>query len=409
MHAHATPANASPVTVRRLLQRALVAVLVAASACSIAIPARAAAALQDRFQAALDALREESKFPGATAAYILPDGSVGAAATGLADVEARVPMTPQSRMLAASIGKSFVAATVLALAHEGRLSLCDPLAKWLGDERWFPRLPNHQSIALQHLLMQTSGLPDHVHLSAFAAANARDWNKPGNPFPPERLVGFILDQPPLFKPGEGWSYTDTGYILLGMVIEKVTGHTYYEEATHRFLEPLHLSETSPSDKPNLPGLAAGYLEANNEWHLPVKTTSAPGMMVWNPGQEWTGGGLISTPRDLVMWAKTLYEGRAMNWPYVQKLLLAVPIEQGSPDVLYGAAVAIKYGGPLGPTYGHGGWIPGYSSSMRYYTKYHIAVALQINTDRGIVEHHRTPLTEDMEVSLARVVVESLPK
>jgi D-alanyl-D-alanine carboxypeptidase len=390
---------------------ALATALIAAATFVAAAPAVAGddEKLKANFQAALDSLHSQYGFPGATAAYVLPDGAVGTVATGYADVEAKTPMTANSRMLAASIGKTFVAATALALVHEGVLGIDDPISKWLGDRPWFSRLPNHDTITLHELLTQSSGLPDHVHMPAFAKANSQDWNKAGNPFPPERLVSFILDQKPLFKAGEGWSYTDTGYILVGMIIEKATGKSYYDEATRRFLVPLHLTLTSPSNTMHLPGLAAGYMEAANEWHMPVKTTVAPGVMDWNPAQEWTGGGMVSNPRDLVVWAKTLYEGRAMNWPYVKLLLQSVPISKDDPSIRYGAAVTIKYGGPLGPTYGHGGWIPGYSSSMRYYPDYRIAVALQINTDRGMVEHHQTLLSQDMEVRLAKVVVDSLKK
>ena len=117
--------------------------------------------------------------------------------------------------------------------------------------------------------------------------------------------------------------------------------------------------------------------------------------------------MASNPRDLVTWAKALYEGRAMNWPYLKTLLEATPLKKGDSSVKYGAAVAIYSTGPLGPTYGHGGWIPGYSSSMRYYPKYKIAVAFQVNTDRGIVETHHVPVSQEMELRLARIVADSL--
>ena len=109
-------------------------------------------------------------FPGATAAIALPDGTVMTAATGLADVEAGRAMTPETPMLAASIGKSFVAATVLALESEGRLSRDDLLSVHLGDRPWFDALPNAGTITIDHLLHHTSGLPDHVHLPEFQRA-----------------------------------------------------------------------------------------------------------------------------------------------------------------------------------------------------------------------------------------------
>jgi D-alanyl-D-alanine carboxypeptidase len=330
-----------------------------------------------RFQRELDALRTDYGFPGATAAFALADGRVGAAATGLADVERGVPMEPGTRMLAASIGKTFVAAEVLALVEEGRLGLEDTLSKWLGRRPWFHRLPNHGAITLRHLLRHTSGLPDHVHDPAFLRAWVGRPRKAGT-LPPDSLIKFVLDAAPLFPPGDGWAYTDTGYVLLGLVAEAASGANLYDEIDRRFLQPLGLEGTSPSDRRELPGLAAGYLTAGNPFGLPRKTTLAPGVLAWDPGVEWAGGGLVSTSRDLAVWARELYGGRALDGPYLEVLLDAVPTTRGSDSLQYGAAVAIRENGPLGPVWGHGGDIPGYTSSMRYYPRHDMAVAFQIN-------------------------------
>lgn len=322
--------------------------------------------LQRQFQATLDAFRTTYDFPGATAAYVLPNGEVGVAATGLADVRTRTAMTPRWRMPAASIGKTFVAATVVALARDGCLALDDQLSDWLGDRDWFKRLPNHDSISLRQLLMHSSGLPDHVHDAAFQKAASERWRGADNPFPPEALVAFVLDQPALFEAGQGWAYTDTGFILLGMVIETVTGQDYYEVIHTRFTGPLHLDETTASNRPDLQNLATGYMRDDNRFGLPSETTTSLGVMAWNPGVEWTGGGLLSTSRDLALWGAALFRGRAMDGPYLAELLAAVPIDPHDPDTEYGLGVAVHHGGPYGTVYGHGGWIPGYSSSLRYY-------------------------------------------
>ena len=110
-------------------------------------PSTAAASdLAEEFQSALDAFQKQYGFPGATAAYVLQDGTAGVAATGAADIEAGTPMTVQSRMLSASLGKTFVGATAVALAREGILDLDIPVSRWLGDRQWFTRLPNHNAI-----------------------------------------------------------------------------------------------------------------------------------------------------------------------------------------------------------------------------------------------------------------------
>ncbi len=357
--------------------------------------------LQARFQAEVETLGAQYELPGVTAAYILPDGSVGTAAAGLADIEAETPMSPESRMLAGSVGKTFVGAVAAVLAQDGVLDLDDPVASWLGDRPWFERLPNHDTITLRHLLLHTSGLPDHVDSEDFHRAWRLRRDGDDAPFEPEDLIAFVLDRPALFAVGEGWSYTDTGYLLAGLVIEAATGRSYYDTVTQRFLKPLQLTLTAPSDRCELPGLAAGYLSPDNALGLPVKTTVSPGVMAWNPRLEWTGGGLVSNPRDLVSWAKALFEGRAMSAPYLATLLQSTPVGT-DPNTRYGLGVGIHEDGPLGPTWGHGGWIPGYCSSVRYYPRFGVAVAFQINTDRGIVGGS-VPVVEDMERRLAEIV------
>lgn len=361
------------------------------------------AALDAKFGAELAALRTEFNFPGATAAYVLPDSRVGRTATGLADVEAATPMTVNSRLLPASIGKTFVAATALALVQEGALQLDEPVSKWLGDKPWFPRLPNASSITLRHLLTHSSGLPDHVNSEDFARDVASRWSEPGNPFPPESLVAYLLDKPALFKPGQGYSYTDTGYILVGLIIEKATGRKYYDEVTRRFLRPLGLTLTAPAAGRRLSGLASGYMPSDNPLGLPAKTTTAPGVLTYNPVEEWTGGGLVSNSRDLAVWAKALYEGRAMKGPYLEDLFRAVPQSADDSNHAYGTGVYIDKTTLFGTSYGHGGWIPGYTSDMRYYKDYRIAVAVQINTDIGIAGNPKAAAA--IRERLARVVVD----
>ena len=359
---------------------------------------------EDAFQAALDSIRDHHEIPGATAAYMWAGGSTGVAATGWADLEAERPMTPESRMLAASIGKSFVGATAAVLAQEGRLELDAPIARWLGNRPWFEDLPNQDQITLRHLLTHRAGLPDHVHLEAFAEAVARRWQEPGNPFPPDTLLQFVVGRSALFAPGEGWAYSDTGYILAGLVIEAATGRDYYDLVQERFLAPLGLKKTAPSNSRTLPGLAAGYA-AENGLGFPRKTTTTDGSLVWHPGMEWTGGGLVSTSEDLARWGAALFGGTALPEAALDQMLEASPVDPAQPDVRYGLGVAVYRGSPFGPVYGHGGWIPGYVSSLRYYVDHGVAIAFQINTDR-VQTGDIGEVVQDLERRLAEVVLSS---
>lgn len=362
--------------------------------------------LEAEFQTELENFFQEYDFPGATAAYILPDGKIGTAVVGMADVEENIKMQPTSKMLAASIGKTFVGATVLAIVQEDKLELDGLISTWLQHYDWFSRLPNNQKITLRHLLTHSSGLADHVHLEQFSKDVKKGEISLQTPPDPERMIQYVLDEPALFEPGEGWHYSDTGYLLVGLIIDEVTGNTFYKEVEQRFLSPLNLEYTVASNKLEINGLASGYMAEDNMLGLPTKTTAQPGVMAWNPALEGSGGGFASNPQDLVKWAKNLYEGKAMQGNYLEKLLDPVPISKEIPGIGYGLGVAIYEESPLGPVYGHGGWIPGYSSSLRYYAKQGVAVAFQINTDIGIVDDS-TDLVQQMEKKLAKIVVESV--
>src|SRR6056297_4188012 len=352
---------------------------------------------QADFQVVLDSIQKRYGFPGATAAYKWVDGREGGAATGLSDVEADIPMTINSRMLAASIGKTFVGAIAVSLIHDGVLEADTPISKWLGDRDWFARLPNHERITLCHLLSHRSGLPNHVYMDEFAAEVHQRMIDNTLPIAPDSLVMFVLDKDPLFDVDDGWAYTDTGFILVGLIIEEATGRDVYSLIEDKFLNPLNLKSTSPSNTRVLPGLAAGYA-AENPLGFPVKTTAPDGHMVWHPGIEWTGGGLVSTSADLARWGAELFGGDALPEKALALLLEAKPVAPSTDDILYGMGVAAYKNGAYGTVYGHRGWIPGYTSSLRYYKDYGVAIAFQINTDIGMMDD-TSSVIETMEKQL----------
>lgn len=375
----------------------------AALAVAVLLPAAGGGAEAETLGGLLDTFRTRYAFPGATAAIALPDGQIVTAATGLADVEASTPMQPGTRMLAASIGKTFVAATVLSAVAEGRMGENDLLSDHLGDRPWFDRLPNADAITIGHLLRHTAGLPDHVHMEAFAAEMGRRIAAGEGAIPVESAIAYVLDAEPLFPPGEGWAYTDTGYLLLGLAIEEALGEAYYDAVAARFLAPLGLTGTIPSDDRTIPGLAVGYTVPDNPFSMPPRTMDRDGALAWDPAMEWTGGGFASISRDLVAWGRALFTGTAIEAPYLDRLLDGVPVAPDAPDILYGAGVAIYTATPRGLVYGHGGWIPGYVSSLRHYADHGVTVAFQINTDAGIVDDS-TDLVPALEAALADLAI-----
>lgn len=343
------------------------------------------------------AIIEDYGLPGMTVAVARPNGEM-MIALGFADRENNRIMSTGTTMLAASIGKTFVAATLLQLSDEGQLSLDDPVSRWLGDREWFDRLPNADGMTLRHLLQHRSGLPDHVHLDAFAEL----WPDKVDGATAEALIGLVLDSAPLFPPGEGWAYTDTGYLLLGLVIERATGRPYEDVVDERFIVPLGLSSTGPSNTPSLPGLARGYVGTDSGLGLPSYTTDDAGVMLWNPAIEWTGGGLYANARDLAVWGRAFLSGRILSDATYREALKGVPVSENDTAPSYGLGMSIRTVSDFGPVYGHHGWIPGYVSSLQYYPGYDTAVAFQINTDIGIINSDQ-PVLPEMEARLAQIL------
>ncbi len=332
--------------------------------------------LRQLAQAKLDELRAGAEFPGATVGFALPDGRSASVSTGLSDVENKLPLSPTDRMLAGSIGKTYVAAVLLQLVEEKRLKLDDKISRWFGREPWFTRLPNAEDITVRMLMNHTSGIPEHVVSPPFTAALK---SNPDKVWKPEELIAFIFDSKPLFPAGQGWSYADTNYIVVGMIIERITKKSLYREVERRILKPLKLERTVPSDSRTIPGLITGYSRPNSPFGLEGRVIVG-GKMIINPQMEWTGGGFASTAEDLARWAKALYEGRVLNKASLDEMLRGVEAKTGRGDK-YGLGVQVRQS-DFGVSYGHGGWFPGYLSEMEYFPEHRVAVAIQFNTDAG---------------------------
>jgi D-alanyl-D-alanine carboxypeptidase len=226
-------------------------------------------------------------------------------------------------------------------------------------------------------MTHTSGVMRYEFKEAFI----RDLTaSPDKHWEPEELVTYVLDDEAPFPPGEGWDYSDTNFILLGMIIEDITGRALYDLIRERLLEPLDLAETVPSDSRTIPGLIQGYAGADNPFGGTDEVLLPDGRFVFNPQFEWAGGGFASTPRDLARWARALYTGHAFDEDLLDLMLDGVPARLG-PESRYGLGVIIA---PTtgGPSWGHSGFFPGYLTEMAYFPQLDVAVALQVNTSVG---------------------------
>jgi len=334
-------------------------------------------ALKTALQLKLDEWHKAGSFPGATLGVVLPNGESLDLAVGFSDRENKTPMKATDRMPAGSVGKTFAAATALQLIKEGKLNLDDKIEKYLGGEQWFPRLPNAKDITVRQLMNHTSGLVRYEFKEQFTKDLTTN---PDKVWKPAELVSYLLDEKAPFEAGKGWDYSDTNYIVLGMIIEKVTGRKFYDEANRRLLKPLKLTDTIPQDGPRLKGVVQGYAGPNN----PFGGTDAMlvnGKFTVNPQFEWTGGGYVSTAHDLARWAKMFYEGKAFSPDLLPQVVDGVAAPMLGRESKYGLGAIIRKTS-IGTSYGHSGFFPGYMTDMMYFPEQKIAVAVQVNTSVG---------------------------
>jgi len=338
-----------------------------------AVTATGTNVLKKELQMKLDEWHHAGKFPGATVGVVLPDGESFGLAVGYSDRESKTPMKPTDRMLTGSTGKTFAAATAMLLIKEGKIGLDDKVEKYFGNEVWFARLPNAKDITVRQLMNHTSGLVRYEFKEQFTKDLSAN---PGKVWKPEELLSYLLDEKAPFEAGKGWDYSDTNYIVLGMIIEKVTRRSFYDEANKRVVRKLKLSNTIPQDSREIKGLVQGYAGANNPFGGRDEMIS-DGKFAINPQFEWTGGGWASTSEDLARWAKLMYEGKAFDASMVPIMLDGVPAKLG-PNVKYGLGVIIRPTA-AGLTYGHSGFFPGYLTDMMYFPEKKIAIAVQVNS------------------------------
>ena len=350
------------------------AALLAIVAVSTAMAqAPASSSLQQQLQAKFEELHKAASFPGGTAGFVLADSTAFGIAVGVSDRTAGTPMKTSDRLLLGSVGKTYVSAVALQMIHEGKFALEDTLDKFFGKEPWFPRLANASAITVRHLMTHTSGIVRYEFNPQFTKDLSAN---PDKVWTGEDRLAYLFDAKPPFAPGQGWQYSDTNYIVLGMIIERVGKAPYYEQLTRRVLDPHKLRDTVPADSRSVPGLVQGYAGPNNPFGGSDEMIK-DGKFAVNPQFEWTGGGLAVTALDLAKWGKILYEGKAFPTAMMPKFLDGVPARLG-PDAKYGLGVIIQPS-PLGVTYGHSGFMPGYQTELTYFPDSKISIAVQVNS------------------------------
>lgn len=290
---------------------------------------------------------------------------------GLANIETSTPTTSATVFRIGSVTKQFTAAILLLLEQDGRLSLSDTL------DRFVPSVPRANEISLLRMLNHTSGLGNYTDVD-----DPKDFFQAGRlDRPTSEMIDWMVARPRLmvFEPGAGWAYSNTAYVLLGAVIEAVTGQPYGAVMKERLFDPLGLTATAVDDPALiLPGRANGYTrDIGDAAGAPLLNASYLSMTF--PG---AAGAIRSTTDDLCRWHQALFGGRVLGATALETMLTPATLADGSPALTGGQPVNYGLGIGVGPIASHTGGINGFISYLGTHREADVTVATVVNVDGG---------------------------
>ncbi|WP_223032157.1 serine hydrolase domain-containing protein [Hanstruepera marina] len=335
--------------------------------------------LNDSVKTVLNTTVKDGRIPGISFSIIESNGDIKNYTAGFSDVETQTELTTQKTFLSGSIGKTYAATLVFRLVESGKIDLSKKYKDYFQDTKWLSELPNINDITVEMLLQHTSGLPRYVLKPEIWNALHEDPNKV---WTYEERLKVIFKDEPVHEAGKGWAYSDTNYILLGMLIEHVTGNAYYDLVQNVIFKPLQLTHTYPSNHRHIENLAQGYSKLPSGFHVPPKTVKDKTYYM-NPQLEWTGGGMASTTEDLAKWAKYYYEGKLVSKTSLSSITTPNPNGKHVEGTNSYGMGSFIYETKHGEAYGHSGFMPGFNALFVYYPKLGIAAALNINCDYAV--------------------------
>lgn len=389
-----------------MIRRVMVALVIAALLVSPAGAAASSSAGEPAFAAALRPLLEakmkELRIPGAVIYVQAPNKGTWKATLGTADLTTNAPMRLDDHFRVGSITKTFTGTIILQLVDEGTLKLDDPVLKYQ------PEVPNGGNITIRELLNMTSGLYNYSEDKSF---NQELDTHPQRVYAPKELLAIAFKHQPYFAPGKDFHYSNTNTILLGLIIEQLTGKPAEQVFQARIFQPLGMAETSlpPLSSSTIPNPhPQGYMFGTNvesEERGPLtgeqaaKANAAAGaphdVTDANPSWAWTAGSGISTMHDLNIWAKALATGTLLS-PAMQKQRLTWIATGPGPNVpRYGLAIA-DFNGFLG----HAGQIPGFHTFMAYQPEKQATIVVLTNL-------YASPAGAEPSNELAKIIIAQL--
>ena len=257
---------------------------------------------------------------------------------GSANIEWNIPDSSSTKFRLGSITKQFTAASILLLEERGKLKTDDPIKKYMQDApaAW-------DKVTIFNLLTHTSGIPSFTDFPDYSTTEAI-------PTIPEKLVGRFRDKPLSFTPGEKWAYSNSGYVLLGYLLEKISGQSYRDFVQENIFKPLGMDDSGyDSNSAIMPRRASGYSPSQNgPVHAGYIDMTIP----------FSAGALYSTTEDLLRWEQGLFGGKVLSAASLKKMTTAF-----KNDYAFGLAVSSVNGHAL---IEHGGGIEGFNTQLSYY-------------------------------------------
>src|SRR5262249_49574373 len=273
---------------------------------------------------------------------------------GFANLEWEIPNSPTTKFRLGSVTKQFTAACILLLEERGKLKTDDLVRKYMpaAHAAW-------DKVTIFPVLTHTSGIPSFTEFPDYQPTESMATT-------PEKLVARFRDKPLDFQPGEKWSYSNSGYVLLGYLIEKISGQTYADFVTQNIFKPLGMKDSGyDSNSAIIPHRATGYTPRPNG---PVNSGYI------DMSIPFSAGALYSTTHDLLLWEQTLYGGKVLSAASLKKM--TTPYKEN-----YGCGLMIhNEKGHL--QYEHGGGIEGFNTEMAYYPDDKLAVIVLANLNGG---------------------------
>lgn len=324
-----------------------------------AMPARARAAA---LESALQRVMAEYRVPGAVVGVVTPGQRPWKVARGLADVADGRPLALNERFQVRSVAKSFTTTLVLRLAREGRVSLSDPIGRYVQD------IPNGDRITLAELAGMRSGIQNYTLTPAFGAAFVAD---PARRWSPSELVALGIPDSPVFEPGAQYDYSNTNTVLLGMVAARVTGRPLDRLFPSAIFGPLGLRQTSYQK-----GIAAGE-PAPTPYEVDPDTGALETVPQANLTSLGASGAIVTTMPDLLRWGRALGTGRLIGPRLLQlREAAAIPATNGPEYDRYGLGI-----GQLKGWWGHTGQGFGFQAATFYDPATRSVIAVALNSSQ----------------------------